>query len=92
MSRVLANLSGLTSIHLAGTQLTDAAMGTFGTVPDLELLDVSHTLVTTEGLARLRDLRNLFAINARGTGVTLEGADQFRRSVANFPPDVEVLV
>ena len=46
----LADRSRIASIHFAGTLLTAVAMNTFGTMPDLELLDLQGTLVTGDGI------------------------------------------
>lgn len=61
--RVLAGLSHLKVLRLAGNELTDAGVSSLSQLRNLEQLDLSRTRVTNEALtsiAKLKNLRMLF--------------------------------
>jgi len=88
----LSGRAGITSLHFVATQLTDAALDCFATLPDLELLNLRETRITDQGLLKLTGLFNLFTIDARETSVTAAGARTYRERVKQWQPDVEVLL
>lgn len=88
----LSGRAGIASLYFVATQLTDAALDCFATLPDLELLNLRETRITDQGLLKLTGLFNLFTIDARETSVTAAGARTYRERVKQWLPDVEVLL
>lgn len=72
-------LSGLRrlSLHRA-KRIDDAAAGILAGAGELALLDVSETVITDAGLARLAGLKNLRQLFLRGSRVTNAGVAAFR--------------
>lgn len=71
----------LTSLHLAGTAVTDDGVATLAAFPRLERLHLERTATTDRGVAHLANLTQLRYLNLYRTNVT----DKALVTVANLP-------
>lgn len=70
---VLADLENLVSLHLGGTDVTDAGLSHLAGLSALKRLHLEKTKVSDAGLAHLSDLENLSYLNLYQTGVSDTG-------------------
>lgn len=75
---VLAGLKSLVSIHLGGTDISDAGLSHLAGLASLKRLHLERTRVTDTGLAHLAKLENLAYLNLYETGVTDAGLRHLR--------------
>lgn len=73
-------MTGLTALGLAGTDVTDSGLPLLENTPKLALLDLEQTAVTDEGLANLPPLESLKTIRLNGSQVTESGVSSLRES------------
>jgi hypothetical protein len=73
----LKELTKLTTLNLAGTHATDAALKEVCNLRNLTKLDLSNTRITDAGLKELSKFRNLFALDLRDTAITDAGLKEF---------------
>jgi hypothetical protein len=83
---VLATLSNLQCLSLAGTSFTDAGVNALTQSNSVAILDLSAAQLSDEALASLGKMRSLRYLLLEGSTVTQKGVQAFR--VAR--PDVEV--
>ncbi len=69
----------LIAIHLRGPEITDEALDVFidngDALQDVQMLDLAHSGVTGEGLARIQELQALSALDLHDTPVDNRGLD-----------------
>lgn len=70
---VLGRLDSLLSLHLGGTDVTDAGLAHLAGLTSLTRLHLERTAVSDDGLAQLGQLGQLRYLNLYGTGVTDAG-------------------
>lgn len=70
---VIAGLRDVLSLHLGGTDVTDAGLAHLSGLTSLKRLHLEGTKVSDAGLAHLAKLANLTYLNLYQTGVTDEG-------------------
>ena len=63
----------LTTLHLDGTQVTDAGLAYFKGCKNLATLELNNTKVTDAGLKRLASFRRLTSVFVKNTNVTEAG-------------------
>lgn len=66
----LADLQGLHTLTLSGSDVTDLGITELAGCTDLEVIDVSNTTVSDSAIIRLGRLPRLKMIKAHGTAVT----------------------
>ncbi|MHC4445656.1 MAG: leucine-rich repeat domain-containing protein, partial [Planctomycetota bacterium] len=69
----LSGSTGLRTLSLNGTQLTDAGMVHLGKLHDLQRLEIYGSNITDAGLAHLKGLTNLQHLDLFGSSVTDAG-------------------
>jgi uncharacterized membrane protein len=65
--------------ELTRTKVTDAGMQMLGDFPNLRVLDLSHTAITSRGLASLKNLNKLESLNLTATNVDDQGIQLLSR-------------
>ncbi len=70
---VLGGLDSLLSLHLGGTDVTDAGLAHLAGLTSLTRLHLEKTAVSDDGLAHLGQLGKLRYLNLYGTGITDQG-------------------
>jgi uncharacterized membrane protein len=65
--------------ELTRTRVTDAGMQMLGDFPNLRVLDLSHTAITSRGLASLKNLNKLESLNLTATNVDDQGIQLLSR-------------
>ncbi len=79
--RDLERLPGLSRLHLAHSQITDAGIGHLIAIPDLEELNFDHTQVTDAGLLCLKDLKSLRRLSIKGILASDDGLYDLSRAL-----------
>lgn len=78
---VLRKLSGLKTLNMSGSDVTDDALSPVVEVTSLKHLDLSGTKVTDRGLATLAKLKHLTTLNVRLTAVTHVGVTAIKQAL-----------
>lgn len=79
--RELRELTGLVSLQLNGTQVTDAGLKHLEGLTSLNNLNLANTQVSDAGLEHLRGLSNLWNLDLTGTRVTGEGVKSLQQAL-----------
>ncbi len=84
VSRNIANLPHLTTLHLQGTPITDKTLKRIRKLKYLEYLNLYDTNVTDKGLAFLKELKSLKKLYLWQTKTTKEGLQELSASLTNL--------
>jgi hypothetical protein len=71
-------MTGLTALGLAGTDVTDSGLPLLENTPNLVLLDLEQTAISDAGLTNLPPLEKLKTIRLNGSAVTESGVASLR--------------
>jgi hypothetical protein len=69
----------ITEAELARTRITDGAMASIASWPNLRAIDVSRTAVSSSGIIRLAELKKLERINVSSTRVDAAALEELRK-------------
>jgi tetratricopeptide (TPR) repeat protein len=81
--KVLADLSGLTTLVLNNTPVNDAALASLAGLETLEALDLEHTAVTDAGLATLKSFPALKEVYLTGSATTEKAVVAIQKQMPN---------
>ena len=81
--RHVGELTGLQTLSLADTEITDAGLEHLQGLSNLEVLYLTYTQVTDVGVELLKALKNLQTLALARTKVTNEGVKEMKQALPN---------